>query len=192
MIRQHPHDGRRATAQGFSLVEVMVTLVIIAVGMLGIAKLQALAISSTGVSGLRSLAALEASSLAAAMHADRDYWSATPPPFTVNKGVINDPTGVLTTVVDCTSTGVLPCTTAQIAAFDVQAWAADLNRIWPNSTASVNCPNINIPLSCTIQIGWSEQAVADTSNEAAASAANIASGNTAALQIPTYTLYVEP
>jgi prepilin-type N-terminal cleavage/methylation domain-containing protein len=58
--------------RGFSLIEVMVALIIIAVGMLGIAKMQALALSTTESSGVRSLVAIEAASLAATMHTNRD------------------------------------------------------------------------------------------------------------------------
>src|SRR5580700_12341596 len=89
--------------RGFSLIEVMVALIIIAVGMLGIAKMQALALSTTESSGVRSLVAIEAASLAASMHANRDYWVGNPPPasFTVNVAttavntigvVVSDPT----------------------------------------------------------------------------------------------------
>jgi type IV pilus assembly protein PilV len=77
---KHLRGRRRASAQyskGFSLVEVMVALVIIAIGMFGIAKMQAVALSSTGASRSRALAAIEASSLASAMHANRLYWAAT-------------------------------------------------------------------------------------------------------------------
>jgi len=65
----------RSDIQGFSLIEVLVALVIIGVGMLGIAKIQALAYSSTATASLRSLAAIEASSLAAAMRANQNYWT---------------------------------------------------------------------------------------------------------------------
>ena len=95
------HNQTRA--RGFSLIEVMVALIIIAVGMLGIAKMQALALSTTESSGTRSLVAIEAASLAASMHADRDYWVGGPPSasFTVavqttgpgtNSVTITDPT----------------------------------------------------------------------------------------------------
>ena len=70
----------RATASrtlGFSLVEVMIAMIIICVGMLGIAKLEAVVLSSTGSSRLRALVALQAESLADAMHADRDFWDGT-------------------------------------------------------------------------------------------------------------------
>jgi type IV pilus assembly protein PilV len=76
-------------AQGFSLVEVMVAVVVICVGLLGIAKMQAMAVSNTNMSRQRSLAAIEAASMAAAMHSNREYWAGTgttgfTPPFFVN------------------------------------------------------------------------------------------------------------
>jgi len=52
------HRQRRAEPFGFSLVEVMVAIVVICVGLLGVAKLQALALSNTTTARLRSLAAL--------------------------------------------------------------------------------------------------------------------------------------
>ena len=52
----------------------MVALVVLCVGLLGILKLEAAAISSTTVASQRSLAALEAASLAASMHVNRGYW----------------------------------------------------------------------------------------------------------------------
>ena len=49
---------RRSEIRGFSLIEVMVAIVVISAGLLGIAKLQALALSNTSTARLRSLAAL--------------------------------------------------------------------------------------------------------------------------------------
>jgi type IV pilus assembly protein PilV len=60
---------------GFSLVEVMVALIVMSIGLLGIAKMQAAALSNTAIARTRSLAAIEAASLAASMHANRGYWS---------------------------------------------------------------------------------------------------------------------
>ena len=64
----------RFGARGFSLIEVLVALVVVSIGLLGIAKMQAIAYSSTGVASKRSLAAIEAASLASSMHANRAYW----------------------------------------------------------------------------------------------------------------------
>ena len=57
-------------------------------GLLGLAKMEALAISSTSVASSRSLAAIEASSLAAAMHANPGYWAAgiAPPSIVITAG----------------------------------------------------------------------------------------------------------
>ena len=73
-MRKIHHTGRHS---GFSLVEVMVALLVISIGLLGIAKMQALAISTTGSARLRSLGALEAASLASMMRADRAYWASS-------------------------------------------------------------------------------------------------------------------
>lgn len=79
---------------GFSLVEVMVAVVVICVGLLGIAKMQALAMSNSNTSRLRSLAAIEAAGLAAAMHSNRQYWAGstgTVPPATITVNALANP-----------------------------------------------------------------------------------------------------
>ncbi|HEX9139121.1 MAG TPA: type IV pilus modification protein PilV [Steroidobacteraceae bacterium] len=192
MIARYGHSPQLRAARGFSMVEVMVTLIIIAVGMLGVAKLQALAMSSTGVAKLRSLAALEASSLAGAMRANRDYWSATPDSFTVNGAVLTDPTGQLAAAGNCNTGGTLPCTSKQMAAFDVNNWVTDINNVLPNPQVTVTCPLAVNPILCSIQISWTENVVAVNSQESAAAAANIAAATPAGVQTPTYTLYVQP
>ncbi len=106
---------------GFSLIEVMVALIIIAVGMLGIAKMQALALSTTQSSGTRSLVAIEAASLAASMHANRDYWATSAPSsFTVSvqatgsgpsSVVITDPTSALSANPSCGAPTLAACAT---------------------------------------------------------------------------------
>ncbi len=62
-------------AGGFSLIEVMVAVLVISIGLLGIAKMQALSLSNTSNSRLRALAAVESGSIASAMQADRGYWT---------------------------------------------------------------------------------------------------------------------
>jgi type IV pilus assembly protein PilV len=176
-------------ARGFSLIEVMVALIVIAVGLLGIGKMQALAIASTTSASMRSLAAIEAASLAASMHANRDYWDATPPVTTTVTGttITSTTAGFPTATADCTeSTGTVPCTTTTLASYDLDQWALALNQLLPNATATISCPNQTAPLSCTIQISWAEKAVAINSTEAA----NVAT--TEQFDTPTYTLYVEP
>ncbi len=178
-------------SRGFSLIEVMVALVIIAVGMLGIAKMQALALSTTGSSGVRSLVAIEAASLAASMHTNRDYWVGGPPPTLTNVTVAATGVGTSSVPIDvpalagtqnCATTST--CTAAHVAAYDMQQWGAALAQVVPAANAAISCNITASPLSCTIQITWQEN-VTSTNNAAASSTAG-------ALNLPQYTLYVEP
>jgi type IV pilus assembly protein PilV len=185
----------RAPSRGFSLLEVMIALVVLCVGLLGILKLEAAAVSSTTVASQRSLAALEAASLAASMHVNRGYWTNPDPSgatikvtgttATATAGAPNLATA-LTAVQDCMSTAT-PCLVTNMAAYDLQQWAKVLNPMLFNYTALINCGTVT-PVSCIINITWSENAVAINAQEAAAQAANPKAG----FESPSYTLYVEP
>jgi len=185
MSRHHP----TSPILGFSLVEVMVALIIICVGLLGIAKLQAPMLSNTGASRTRALAALEASSIAATMHADRDYWASTTPPATTT---VNDIVGhqgitstdpVLTTSPDCTVTGAdAPCTVpAKMAAYDLHTWMNDMFTTLPGSMTLIACAPVLGAVNCTISISWQEKTGAVNSQEGV---------NT--FQSQTYQLVVDP
>jgi type IV pilus assembly protein PilV len=173
------YAGRRSRrSEGFSLVEVMVALVVCCVGLLGLAKMEALSISSTGVAGTRSLAAIEASSLAAAMHANRGYWAGgfAPATTTVNLATAN------TAVAACSTPGATSCVPSAMAAYDLQQWALALKALLPGFLGTINCSTTGFPVTCTIQIQWVENAVA----------ANAQQTNIGNLQLPTYVLYVQP
>lgn len=181
----------RSRVRGFTLIEVMVALVITAIGLLGIAKIQALAYASTGSAGLRSLVALQASSLAASMHADRTYWSGLQGVVTITGTNI---TGVaaLATPAFCKSGGAdAPCDPPHMAAYDLQQYASDLASPTTgllfnlNPLTTITCAVVAAnPVSCTIVVTWNEHAVSINAQSAA-----ITSQATFA---PTYMLYVEP
>jgi type IV pilus assembly protein PilV len=184
------HAGRTG-ARGFSLVEVLVALIIIAVGMLGLAKIQALAYASTGTASLRSLAAIEASSLAAAMRANRNYWSTTATPLNISFVgtviTVNSGDAGLTAAFNCKKPGAdAPCTVGHLAAFDLQQWVGDVNAVLPLVTGVLDCPKpVTGPTGCTISLTWNESSVAANAAAAAAAAGS-------PLPFRQYTLYVEP
>jgi len=176
----------RRTERGFSLVEVLVALIVLSVGLLGIARMQSLAMSSTTVASKRSLAAIEASSLAAAMHENRGYWTSADPSgatITLN-GLTYSYSGAGNLAgaagSNCAVPGT-PCTPAALAAYDLANWAATLQGLLPNNSAVLACGAVT-PVTCTIQISWSENTVNVNKTQVAA----------AALQNSSYTLYVEP
>ena len=206
-----------APDRGFSLVEVMVAVVVICVGLLGIAKIQALALSNTTTSRLRALAAIEAAGLASAMHSNREYWSGATPPVTTTfnaggtgKFASTDaalqaaanaalPAGLNPDAVQTcvgTANAVAICGGAagvvNLAAFDLARWAVSLNALLPNPQTTINCTFVaggGAPASCTVLISWSEKAVAMTRQEAQQEAAN---PGAAQIENPTYLLYIEP
>jgi type IV pilus assembly protein PilV len=154
---------------------------VLSVGLLGIAKMQSLALSSTTTASSRSLAAIEASSLADAMHANRVYWASNTPvttPVTVTgPSVSNGPTAAAS----CTTA----CTAPQLAGYDLQQWANALNALLPNDSATITCFSTT-PVGCTITVSWFEKTVAINAQEQAASSTSADINN------PSYTLYVEP
>jgi type IV pilus assembly protein PilV len=200
-------------ARGFSLVEVMVAVVVICIGLLGIAKMQAMALSNTNMSRQRSLAAIEAASMASAMHSNRQYWGNLAVQLTVSisknaagAAVVSAPTDAALqaqTIADLgalnacngSANGLPVCNGANgvnLAAFDLARWWANSVSVQlPNPTATVFCPQIPpgnpAPVSCTVQISWTEKAVAINSSEAQTESAGASSN-----ELPVFTLYVEP
>jgi len=204
--------------RGFSLLEVMVALVIIAIGMLGIAKMQGLALASTSASRARALAAIEASGLAAAMQANRTYWaSQNSAPGTIT---ITTSAGTATPASDngamqtaiaaaagspCPNGGLgmnlscycadgydAPCTPARhalgLAAADIWDFSQSLASFLPTSTTTVTCNENDTPVDCTISITWNENTVALTAKEAAQT---VKLGSTGSVPV-NFTLFVVP
>lgn len=183
----HERSASRARAAGFSLIEVMVALVIVSIGLLGLAKMESLALSSTSVAGSRAIAAIEASSLASAMHANPGFWAAglAPATATINYSggaftITDSGNSGLAGTKACLTAGTNSCTPAQMAAYDFQSWAVDLTKVLPAPLGTVTCSVTGFPVVCTVQIQWAETAVAGNAQQ------------TLALAAPTYTLFVQP
>jgi type IV pilus assembly protein PilV len=178
--------NHRNTQRGFSMIEVMVTLVIVTLGLLGVSKLQAASVSNTQVSRVRSLLSLQAGSLAAAMHANPAFWAsgAAPGNFDVAGGTVTESTGVLNaTLADgvCVGNDATACSPATIAALDVQVWARNLNAQLPTYSGTVTC-TATVPVNCQINLTWSEKYIATNKSTAQGTQTGT----------PTFTLFVAP
>jgi type IV pilus assembly protein PilV len=194
--------------RGFSIIEAMVALIVICVGMLGIAKMQALALNNMTTSRQQAMAAIEAASLASAMHSNRAYWAAATAAATttvtfnpaavassdsaLQSSANTDIGGGATGLAACVGTkasGAMCATPSALAGYDLANWVNDLSQVLPNPTAVISCTNslAGTPASCTINLTWSETAVSVTQQAAVQQASG-----TSAFEKPYYFLYVEP
>jgi type IV pilus assembly protein PilV len=201
MMRAHSSTQPAQLTRGFSLVEVLVALAVTSIGLLGVAKIQALSLSSTGTARMRSMAAFAAASLAAAMRADRAYWAnITADPavsIDVSKESIASADPVLTTPPASACTISSPCQgTEQIAAQDLHDWASNLHSTLAgssNPTANVSCRiSATNPVTCAIRIVWTEHVVSTPYSTNTLSTAQQAIEAAAQTGRTSYTLYTQP
>jgi type IV pilus assembly protein PilV len=157
MINSISHRTR-----GFSLLEVLVSLVILSIGLIGLAAMQASALSSTHGSQMESMVAIQARSLADAMSANPDYWANNSPTFSITSTASAPTTPVIgtgapTQTVSCFNN---PCTSStQVAGYDLQQWANQLLTQVPGANASIAC-SASAPIGCSITITWTEKVAA--------------------------------
>lgn len=175
-LAQAPRSVAHAT-QGFSLVEMMVSVLLISIGLLGLAKVQGMSAASTKTASSRGAAAYLTSSLAGAMRANPAYWR-TDVPATVLAPITNGvrtagtpPSCALTSAVTTTPL----CSPADQAAFDLDSWTTALAAALPMASATIECPAIasaTVPRHCDVRIEWQEnvQAVNASTENATAQA----------------------
>ncbi|MGD1824602.1 type IV pilus modification protein PilV [Chromobacterium violaceum] len=145
---------------GFSMLEVLVALIVISLGLLGIAGMQAAAINSTSIARSRSLGAIAAQSMAAAMHANTAYWgvlSASGSWSVSASGVISGTPSLSQTVV-CSASGTT-CTAANIAGYDATQWGSGTISALPGGSGQIACNPASsaTPVVCTITVYWLEK-----------------------------------
>ena len=178
--------------QGFSMLEVLISMLIIMFGLLGIAGTQMLAINNTENARYQGAATTLASSLAAMMRGNYAYWS-TPRTITitgvaagtVSQTVLSSGFGTVPTYVDCAAT---VCSSRQMAYYDLQNFGLIAANSLPSGTTAVACGS-DIPTTCTVTLSWLENNVAVT-NSSGTETGDLASGATGTHTFQTFVTIV--
>ena len=130
--------------QGATLLEVLISVLILGIGMLGIAAMQATALRNSQGSLERSQAVIQSYSILDAMRANRDRAIA---------GDYNLPA----------MTCAVPATGASLAASDLNQWLSELRNarmgVGPTACGQVQC--VGADGDCTVSVQWSEERATD-------------------------------
>lgn len=140
--------------RGFTLVEVLVSLIVLSIGLLGMAKLVLVSSHSNDSAYLRSQATALAYEILDNMRANMTAATAAG---------YNTPLGATPPApTSCVGTGTV-CTPAQQASWDVYSWLQHLNSAnnlgggLPSGTGSV-VTSATVPVTATITVQWDDSA----------------------------------
>lgn len=137
------------------MLEALIAMVVILMGVLGVAGIQMLSINNTKNAEYQGIAALTASNMVAAMQANPDYWlTAGGKTISVSGSTI---TGGPAGGTDCSAA---TCDAAKMAAYDLSQWGASVAATVPTGTGSVVC-NTASPVECTVTMNWTVKNVAN-------------------------------
>jgi type IV pilus assembly protein PilV len=175
---------------GFTMIEVLVALVILSIGLIGVAAMGATSIVNTHSSQEESLMASEARSISDAMQANYGYWGIAgqaPPSLAVASSTLSGDSTLESDETNCSTT---TCAPVDLAAYDLKAWGSQLSSLNSTAQAQIGCIS-GAPIICTIRVNWVPQSSvalnSGTQNTSPATAATVAYTVTA--QISNHQIY---
>lgn len=141
----------KSNQSGFSLIEVLVALIVLAVGLLGMASLTVHSLQSNQGAYMRSQASVLAYDIAERMRFNYEGAAAATTVYTAASATL--PT--------CGESG---CTAAQQAQLDVSTWRAALASSMPGATATITRSATGGLWAYQITINWTDSGAADISS----------------------------
>jgi len=165
----------RRRQDGFTMIELLVTILIVTVGLLGLAKMQAAAVSNTAVARTRALMTYQAESLAGMIRANRKFWVtsgnyATWPAFAIDGSGAATQTGMTVVTPNFCTGAAATCDEKQMAYDDVvNTWKPQFLLNFPGAQAAIACvpasgttctANPTTPNSYDITLTWNQKMVA--------------------------------
>jgi len=146
MVRASTQD-RLNRQHGFTLLEVLITVLILSIGLLGLASLQTKGLQYNYSANLRSQATLLAYDMLDRMRANRNASIA---------GLYNINLGDSVTASNCTGSGA-DCTPANMATFDKYEWKTELADRLPKGNGEVESTALaGTARQVTITVEWSD------------------------------------
>ena len=137
---------------GFALVEVLVAVIVLAIGLLGLAGLHASGFRDNHGAFVRTQATYAVNDLADRMRANRvaaiaGNYEVVAAPTAPTFNCVNDFTGTSTTGI---------CSPTEMATADLVAWYAFLGNALPGGTATITCNPVGCGLNAihTITVTW--------------------------------------
>jgi type IV pilus assembly protein PilV len=148
------HDTRIGPARGFTLLEVLVALVVISIGLLGVAKLVLASVKANDSAYLRGQATSLAYAMLDDMRANRDY--AVTLAYQTPYGAVADP--------GFTCVGVAnTCTAAQLAQYQIYMWkqrlstsSATMGALPAGDGQIVMAVDANNQVTASITVRWDD------------------------------------
>ena len=141
----------RRRQRGFSMIEVLAALLILSIGLLGFASLQAANLNGGGQAWMRSQATVLAADMLERLRINADEFEsgtydlafATP----------------LATPADCNAS---PCSVTQLALFDQNQWYEHLAAQLPQGTGSIARDATTTPTEAVVTVRWFEPVLQTT------------------------------
>ncbi len=161
-------------ATGFAMLEILVSMIVIMIGVLGIAGIQMLSINNTEIARYQSLATILASGMAAEIQANPAYWATSTANITISGGVVTGGPAAG----NCNGgNGGGVCTPTQMAGYDLQNFATGISSVLPSGQGSIACTvAVGAPTVCALQLSWTEKNVALNNPSSTATTSSFASG----------------
>jgi len=140
--------------RGFSMLEILITLVIVAIALLGTAGLQIYAMRVNQSGQFRTQAIFLASDIAERMEANKAA------------AVTGNYALALTSVssVAATDCAAAACNSANLANWDLSQWGIAIANLLPQATWSVTQTAAGNPSTYNIVIGWTDRSTSKTSH----------------------------
>lgn len=141
-------NNQMAAQKGFSMLEILITLVIVATALLGTAGLQAHALKTNAGGQLRNQAVFLAADIAERMEANKVQAVA---------GGYALAQGAAIPAISTACNGA-PCTAAQLAQYDLGNWQAAISAVLPQGTGVITQTTAGNPVTYSIVINWVDRA----------------------------------